>query len=192
MHRHATDPAVDRYLERVRAFLRGMPGPEIDDIVLELRSHIAERSGQEGGIEGALRSLGDPLELARQYRTEQVTARAECSRSPIVILHSLLLLRRRSVAGWVALALAAFGYAWAIVLGGAAIEKLLSPRDVGLWHQPGRASLPRLMVDGPGPPGTREMLGWWFVPLGIAACIALLYVTRQFALWWIRRNRTEK
>ena len=189
--RQDAHPEVERYLDRVRAALRGLPPRDIDDIVLELQGHIAERSGPEGDPADALRSLGDPLELARQYLAESMGARAECSRSPLVMLHSLLLLRRGSPAGWTVLALAAFGYAWAIALGAAAIEKLISPRDVGVWLGPGAPSLPRLTVDGPGPVGYREMLGWWFVPLGLATCVALLFLTRRFGLWWIRRARSS-
>jgi hypothetical protein len=188
----ATDPPVERYLDRVRTSLRGLPGPEVEEIVLELRGHITERSESKGDLEAALRSLGDPEELARQYRVDSVAAQAQCSGSPIVILHSLMLLRRRSLAGWVALVLAAFGYAWGIALGGAAIEKILSPRDVGLWLRPGALALPRITVDGPGPPGTREVLGWWFLPLGLAACAVLLFLTRRFALWWIQRRRAAR
>lgn len=189
MNRPAADPAIERYLDRVRTSLRGMPGPEIEDILLELRGHIAERLESQGSLEAALQSLGDPGELARQYRTESVTARAECSSSPLAILHGLALLRRGSAAGWLALALAAFGYAWGLALGAAAIEKILSPHDVGLWYRPGSLSLPRITVDGPGPPGAREMLGWWFVPLGLAACGALVFLAGQFGSWWIRRSR---
>ncbi len=189
MSRPAIDPAVERYLDRVRASLRGMPGPEIEDIVLELRGHIAERLGPERDIEAVLRSLGDPTQLAREYRTDSVTTRAECGGSPIVILHSLLLLRGGRFAGWMVLAVTAFGYAWALALGAAALEKTLSPHDVGLWCRPGGASLPRITVDGPGPAGTREVLGWWFVPLGLAACVILHVLTRRFGLWWIRRSR---
>ena len=189
--RQGARPEVERYLDRVRAALRGLPPRDIDDIVLELHGHIAERSGPDGDPADAIRSLGDPVELARQYLAESVGARAECSRSPIVMLHSLLLLRRGSLAGWAVLALAAFGYAWAIALGAAAIEKLISPRDVGLWLRPDALSLPRLTVDGPGPVGYRELLGWWFVPLGLATGVTLLFLTRRFGLWWIRRARSS-
>jgi hypothetical protein len=137
-----------------------------------------------------LRSLGEPEELARQYRTDQVAERAQCTGSPIVILHSLLLLRRGRPSGWVALFLAAMGYAWALVLTAAAIEKVLSPHDVGLWYRNG--FLPRLTVDGPGPPGTRELLGWWLVPFGLLAGAALFFLTKQFAQWWIRRSRPTR
>jgi HAAS len=192
MNRSERDPAVDRYLDRVRVSLRGVSEPEIKDILLELRGHIIERLQAQKDAESVLRSLGDPEELARQYRTESVTAKAECGSSPIVILHSLMLLRRNSSLGWAVLALTGFGYAWAFVLGAAAIEKLLSPHDVGLWYRPGSVSLPRIMVDGAGPPGTRELLGWWFVLFGLAACGLLIVLTRYFALWWIRRLRPER
>ncbi|MGE5179010.1 MAG: DUF1700 domain-containing protein [Bacteroidota bacterium] len=185
---HPSDPAVERYLAAVRKSLRGMPEAEVQEILRELRAHITERSGPGGDPEPALRSLGDPDELARQYRGERVAARMECSRSPIVILYGMLLLRGRSVSGWMALALAMFGYAWAIVLGAAGIEKIVSPRDVGLWVRPDWW-LPRLMVDGPGPPGAREVLGWWMVPAGLIACALLVFLTRRFGLWWIHRSR---
>ena len=188
---HGDNPAVERYLDRVRSALRGMPRAEVDDIVRELRGHIAERS-EPGDVDAALRSLGDPEDLAREYLTDHVTTRAECDRSPIVVLHGLVLLRRRSPAGWIVLALTAFLYAWAFVLGAASIEKILSPHDVGLWYRFGSISLPRLTVDGPGPAGTREMLGWWIVPVGFAACAVLLFAARGFGLWWIRRSRSMR
>jgi hypothetical protein len=177
--RAVPDSAVERYLDRVRASLRGLPERNIDEIIRELRGHIAERSESGQDVEAALRSLGDPTELAREYRIDRVTTRAECGASPIVVLHSLLLIRGRSLTGWLVLALTALGYAWAFALGAASIEKILSPHDVGLWYRPGASLMPRLMIDGPGPPGTRELLGWWFVPLGLAAgAILFLLQTR--------------
>jgi hypothetical protein len=143
-----------------------MPEREIDEILLELRGHIAEQSGPGGDVGTALRSLGDPAVLAAEYRADRVTRQAECTASPIAVLHSLLLLRRGSVTGWLVLALAALGYAWALALGAASIEKILSPHDVGLWYRPGAPSLPHVMIDGPGPPGTRELLRMVVCPAG--------------------------
>jgi hypothetical protein len=167
-----------------------MPVTEIDEITLELRGHIAERTSPGGDTDAVLRSLGEPEELARQYRTDKVAERAECTGSPIMILHSLHLLRRRRPSGWAALFLAGMGYAWALVLVSAAIEKVLSPHDVGLWL--GTGTQPRITVDGPGPAGTHELLGWWFVPLGLLAGAGLFFLTRHFALWWIRRSRPTR
>src|SRR5262249_5785090 len=157
-----------RYLERVRASLRGLPQPEAEEILLELRGHIVERVRSTHDVAAALGALGDPVEIAREYRNEGALARGECSNSPLVILHGLVLLRRRSWAGWGALALAALGYAWAIALAAASVEKFLSPREVGLWR-PASGSFPRIIVDGAAPTGSRELLGWWFVPAAAAA-----------------------
>ena len=185
MSRVDVDPILEQYLERVRASLRGLTPAKADEILLELRSHLLERSAS-GGPREAITSLGEPEALARQYREDDTVARAECARSPIVLLHSLILLRRRSVMGWAVLFLCALGYAWAIVLAAAAVEKILSPRDVGFWVG---AGLPRLTVDGATPQGFHEVLGWWMVPFGLATCALLLVVTRQIGLWWIRRRK---
>lgn len=185
MNRVNVDPSIDQYLGRVRASLRGLSPAKADEILLELRSHLLERSAS-GGAREAIASLGEPETLARQYREDDTLARAECARSPIVLLQSLILLRRGSAMGWLVLFLCATGYAWAIALAAAAVEKILSPRDVGLWIGPG---FPRLTVDGATPQGFHEVLGWWMVPFGLAMCVLLLGVTRQFGLWWIRRRK---
>jgi hypothetical protein len=189
MNRTATDPAVERYLERVRVALRGVPRRQADDILLELHGHIVGRVESTRDVEAALESLGDPAEIAQAYRDEGVVARSECARAPLAILHGLVLLRRRSRASWAMFAFAMLGYTWAIALAAASVEKLLSPRDVGLWQSP-TAFLPLLTVDGGAPPGSRELLGWWFVPAAAAAFAVLFFATNRLGHWWIRRCRT--
>src|SRR5262249_48938992 len=72
------DPKIDSYFTRVRVALRGLPEREIDDILRELRSYVDELAGKEGsGVEAALQSLGDPLDLAQTYRSENQMVRAE-------------------------------------------------------------------------------------------------------------------
>lgn len=185
-----TDPRVESYLSRMRVALRGMPEREIEDVLLELRGHIGERLEAPGAdAEGVLRALGEPSTLARQYRAENVMERAECSSSPIEVFHSLYLLRRRSVAAFAVAVVAGLGYAWALALGAGSLEKLLAPGDVGLWHVPGRWVSYVITIDGRGPAGSRELLGWWFVPVGLLTGAVLLMATNRFGLWWIRRSR---
>jgi hypothetical protein len=182
------DATVERYLAKVRAGLRDMPDPAVEEILLELRGHIAESSKSTGDVGEALASLGDPADLARDYLDDDVIARGECSNMPLGILHSLMLLRRRNHgAGWLVLALATSGYVTAIALAGAAGEKFLSPKIVGFW-QPPRA-LPRIIIDGAAPAGSRELLGWWFVPAAAAVFLVLLFTTSRFGRWWIGRCR---
>jgi hypothetical protein len=187
------DSRVEGYMARVRAALRGMPKREREDVLRELRGHLAERAAASGGdVEAAIGSLGDPVDLARQYQAENVMARAECGHSPIRILHGLYVTRWRSVTGFLVTAAAMFGYAWGLALAAAAVDKLVEPAQVGLWCAPDRWWSATVVIDGSGPAGTHEVLGWWFVPAGLAAGMLLIFVTNRFGIWWIRRFRLSK
>lgn len=72
-----SDPKVENYLGRVRAALRGLPEPEIEDILREYHSTADEA----GDADAALRSLGDPVDLAKTYRAENQIVQPECSGS---------------------------------------------------------------------------------------------------------------
>ena len=59
----------DDYLDRVRRAMAGMEPTVRDDILRELRSHIAESTAANGGNVGtALSGLGSPSEVGRHYR----------------------------------------------------------------------------------------------------------------------------
>src|SRR5215813_13780993 len=85
-----SDSRIDSFLARLRAALRGMSEGEIDDILKEIRGHILELTeSRDGDAEAALRSLGDPVEMAGKYLADRRMVRAECSGSPLVILQGL-------------------------------------------------------------------------------------------------------
>src|ERR1035441_4883036 len=82
---------IEAYLGRVRQRLRGMKDEDAREIVEELRSHITDKAAADGeitaaGVDAALAALGNPEELASQYTTDNLLARAEVSRSPARIL----------------------------------------------------------------------------------------------------------
>ena len=164
------DARIDGYLARVRVALRGMPGPEIDDILRELRSHVDDLAGADGaGVEAALMSLGDPIDLAKTYRTENLLTRAECAGSPLMILQGL---RHASPSRWVRVlvtALYVLGYAYVVALISAAVHMVFSPSTT-----------------------SRQWLGWWLLPAFIVLALALRYVTDRTAQWWIRRYRHSR
>jgi uncharacterized membrane protein len=77
---------IEAYLGRLRQLLRGMNSEDANEIVEELRSHLAEKAAANGqitaaGVDAALTLLGTPEELATQYTTDALLARAEVSRS---------------------------------------------------------------------------------------------------------------
>jgi hypothetical protein len=184
------DPRIEKYLARMRVALRGLPEAEIADILRELRSHAVELASNEGGsLEAALESLGDPVDLAATYRAENQMVEAECSGSPLTILQGL---RHTSRNRWARLAvgsLYAFGYVNVVTLWAAAIEKLIMPSRVGLWHIAGNAWSLSLVTDGRAPAGARELLGWWLVPIAAVFGWVLRIITDRIAQWWIRHRR---
>ncbi|HET7206611.1 MAG TPA: hypothetical protein VFI95_08530 [Terriglobales bacterium] len=191
------DKKIDNYLGRVRLRLRGLHEQEIREIAEELRSHIIDKA-QAGGeisfaaIENAIRGLGTPEELAAQYVTDNLLARAQVSRRPWRILSALFRWATMSVAGSVVLLGAIVGYLIGISFILVAILKPFHPHNAGLWRLPSppgdfTVSL-RLGFESP-PIGGHELLGWWIVPIGWIVGYALLLSTTALALWFVKKYR---
>ena len=184
---------IESYLARVRVALRGLPETEIDDILRELRSHVDELAGKGGsGVDAALQSLGDPLDLAQTYRSENQIMRAECSGSPLIILQGLRLASRGTLGRVAATALYVLGYFGMGTLWAGALEKLLAPSRGGLWYTPGDLWSITLVVGGNPPADARELLGWWVVPIALLAGWGVKYISDRIAQWWIGRYRRSK
>lgn len=59
----------DEYLEQARRAMTGMDPAVQEDILREIRSHLAEgASGNAGNASVAISDLGSPVELGRRYR----------------------------------------------------------------------------------------------------------------------------
>lgn len=184
------DSRIDSYLARVRAALRGLPEKEIDDILRELSSHAAELAEGQG-VDAALRSLGDPVNLAKTYRAENEIAQAECSGSPLRILQGLRHSSRSRIGRAALGSLYFFGYFYVLKLWVAAADKLLFPSQTGLWYTSGKTWI-WLVTDGRAPAGAHELLGWWLFPASLVTGWILKYLVDSAARWWIRRYRQSK
>src|SRR5271169_3499875 len=187
---------IEAYLGRLRGQLRGMRDDEVREIVEELRSHIMDKLVADGettaaAVDAALGGLGSPEELASQYITDNLLARAEVSRSPVQILKSLFRWASLSVAGFLVLLGSLAGYFLGIVFMLCALLKPFHPRTAGLWIIPDGAGDSEISVrlGFGGIPAGREVLGWWIVPLGLVAGCGLVMLTTRFAVWCARRNR---
>jgi uncharacterized membrane protein len=89
----AAQEKVEAYLGRLRARLRGLGNEKANDIVEQLRSYVLDRATVNGElavreVDAAIKALGNPEDLAREYMTDAALARAEVSRSPFRILAS--------------------------------------------------------------------------------------------------------
>lgn len=188
---------IEIYLGRLRQRLRRMKDEDVREIIEELRSHIMDKSAAGGpitiaSVDAALTGLGDPEELASQYTTDNLLARAEVSRSPLRILKSLFHWASLSIAGFFVLLGSFLGYFFGAVLMLVAVLKLVHPRTAGLWISPdasGDLQISFRLGFGSVPASGRDVLGWWIVPIGWIAGAALVMLTTYIAVWFVRQYR---
>ena len=78
---------IDAYLDTLRRQLRGLDEPAVREIVAELRSHVTDKIAAGGtptpaAVDAALAALGSPQELANEYLTDNLLARARLAVRP--------------------------------------------------------------------------------------------------------------
>jgi hypothetical protein len=189
---------LDSYLQTVRAGLRGLPAADAEEIIRELRSHILDRASSaaglsESGVAAALARLGDSEDLVAQYTTENLMARAERSRSPWLILRSIFRWASLSLAGFFVFLGSLIGYTTALAFLFCAVAKPFQPKSIGLWVRDASfSSLSFSLGTVDANAGGREVLGWWIIPIGLAAGVGLFLLTTRFGLWSIRRFRRSR
>jgi len=188
---------IEEYLTRLRGRLSGLNHDDVREIVEELRGHIVDKAAGGGEVtvarvDATLAALGSPEELASEYLTDNLLARAEVSRSPLRILESLFRWASLSVAGFFVLMGSVVGY----FLGGAfmwcAVLKVVHPQSAGLWayrDSTGDLAISLRMGFEGAPAGARDVLGWWVVPIGLLAGCGLVILTTRFAVWCVRQYR---
>jgi hypothetical protein len=193
---NAAQKKVERYLQELRAALRALPAEQASDIVEELRSHIMEKAAAGGNpapaaVDSAIADLGSPEDLASLYLTDDLQVRALASRSPLLILRSLFRWASLSFAGFFVLMGSLVGYCVAVSLVACGLLRPIHPLRAGLWMIPDGADYELSLRLGFGsvPPGSRDLLGWWIVPIGLMVGIGLFLLTSWFGLWSIRRLR---
>jgi uncharacterized membrane protein len=191
----ADSARLDRYLEQLQLRLRELPAGVVADIVAELRSHVRDSVGPDGGtdetVAAVLERLGSPAELAAQYRTENLVVRAGRSRGPWLPLKALARWATLSLAGVFPLLGLMVGYLLAGSFFLAALAKPFAADRVGLWRLAGGELSLHLGFRNSGPPVGEELLGWWIVPLGLLAGGTAYYLTLTFARWCIARFRRD-
>lgn len=190
---------IENYLSKLRGHLRGLNEETTGEILKELGSHIMEKAAAEGravaAVDATLAALGRPEELAKEYVTDELLARAEVSRSPFRILDGLLRWASLSAAGFFVLVGSITGYFLSVVLIVVAALKPFHPETAGLWvsrDASGDLSLSVHMGFGYAPVAGRELLGWWIVPIGLLSGCLLLILTTRFAVLCSRLYRKSR
>jgi uncharacterized membrane protein len=194
---NVTQKRIEQYLDAVQAFLRGVKEQDVQEFVKELRSHIQEKTStlgetKDGGLETVLMALGDPKELANEYKANALITKVKASESPVRILEALFRWAGFSVTGLFVLVGAIAGYFFGGVLLLCAGLKLFHPQTVGLWalHDgTGDLVLSFRLGSTSAPAGAHELLGWWILPIGLLVAFGLVVSTSHLALWCAKRFR---
>lgn len=179
---------VDLYLAALRQQLAGLPADDIEEILQEIRGHIAERSAPgpagQGGmpVEQVLRQLGTAEQIGSLYRADALAAHARAGFSPALIIRATIRLATRTVIGFLAFLAGVIGYAFGAAFIVCAVLKPFFPADVGLWISSHDLVLG---AETPGPHG-HELLGWWIVPYGIGLGLAFILGTTVLLRWMLR------
>jgi hypothetical protein len=192
---------IETYLARLRGRLRGVNEQDVREIVEELRNHILDKASLGGaevtasGVGATLAELGSPEELASEYMSDSLLARAEVSRSPVRILESLFRWASLSIAGFFAFLTSIVGYLLGVSFILCAVLKPVHPPTTGLWILPGSTDdflISLRLGFGSAPSDGRELLGWWIVPIGLVGGFGLVMLTTRFGLWCVRQYRKSR
>lgn len=183
---------LDCYLDQVRRYLKGLPKSEVDEIVAELRAHVLDRV--EGAmtpqrVEAAITALGPPREVARANMTERVAAEVEEDRSPLTVLRGVGRLMGLSAYGLFSGLISFAGYAVAAAFLVTAAVKPFARHHAGLWRTPNGDGYSLALGLMDRAPGGQELLGWWIIPIGVAAGLLLGWLTWRFGLFSVRVMR---
>jgi uncharacterized membrane protein len=192
---------IDAYLAMLRRGLRGMNEKDVREIIEELRSHILDRASVNEEevtatrVGATLGALGSPEQLAGEYLTDNLLAMAEVTRSPVRILEILFRWASLSVAGFFVLLGSIVGYFLGAAFILCALLKPVHPQTAGLWILAAGTDHPTISLRlgfGDAPPGGRELLGWWIVPIGLVMGCGLVMLTTRFGLWCVRQYRKSR
>ena len=190
---------IDAYLDKLRRRLKSIGQEEQKEIAVELRSHILDKASSGGAlttasVAAAISSLGDPDKLANLYLTDALLARAQTSRSPLLILSGLLRWAGLSFLGFFVFVGSLVGYFLSGSLVLCALLKPFHPHTAGLWRIADGAdyNISLRLGFGPAPADGRELLGWFVVPIGLGLGYLFFTATTRIALWCVRLFRKSQ
>jgi hypothetical protein len=161
------------YLAQLERELHPLPAGERGRILQEIGGHLAERA--EAGpqtLHATIVQLGTPRSLARSFIDDAALSDALSTGKALHILWAILSRAGRSLAwvslGTVGVLLYLFAAAFLIM----AVLKPVMPERVGMWaNSYGDGVINFGVMGGPIQRGP-ELLGWWIIPISLAAAIA--------------------
>lgn len=162
---------IDDYLKSLSRHLSRLDRADADEVLREIESHVDEALEAQTAAQ-ILAGFGPPRELADRYVAHVLQGSA-----PPPGFRAIQRVKKQATRGlyW-ATAVSGYGMALALVL--LAIYKPLRPSALGMWaNESGGVAV--LGIFQQSPPGMREVLGWWIVPIAAGLAVAAFYLTRR-------------
>lgn len=172
---NALSSEVERYLRALRHTLAALPEAERDDLVAEVRSHLADRTAR--GDADVLAGFADPEAYAAEFLAERALAGA-IARGSSWALGAALLSGARTGAAILAVVPLAILHVVAAALVILAALKPVFPAHIGLFVSDGGPWAFGAWDLGAGA-GVREVLGWWALPVFAAAGALILWIANR-------------
>jgi hypothetical protein len=177
-------PAAEAFLRRLSAGLAPLPAGEREDVLAEVRDHLAARHAQ-GRLDLA-GEFGEPEAYAARFLSAHALSGALAHGGALALGRALL-----TGAGRTLLTLLVVVPLWVLhaagwVLVGLGALKPLLPGTIGLWVGEGVFVLGAFS----GSPGAPERLGYWAVPLFLAGGVLLAWAAHR-ALHALARRRLQ-
>ncbi|HEY4953937.1 MAG TPA: hypothetical protein VII02_03530 [Gemmatimonadaceae bacterium] len=182
------------YLNDASRVARQLPEAERRELVLELRSHLAESFAVAGGpsdadevtrVKAAIARLGRPRDFLRPILADHLLEKGASTFHPRLLAEGLYHNVFGGLKAGVISVAFGVGYVLIIVFAAMALLKAFVPNHVGYFVYPNGTRTLGILADTTG---AREALGYWVVPLALAAA-TVLYVLLTLGLRAIRRFR---
>jgi hypothetical protein len=175
---------AETYLSQLGRELHPLPAGERTRILQEIGGHLAERAevGPEM-LHATIVGLGTPRSLAQGFMDDRALAGALEKRSNLRLLWVILRRAVRGVGAAVVGTAGALLYLLSIGFALVAVIKPILPAQTGMWLDP-NGGVSNFGVMGDYPRHEPEILGWWIIPISLAAAVALWLM----AGWVLRRG----
>lgn len=182
--------AIDDYLTTLRRQLRDLMDEDVREIVEEIHAHILDKTAGDPSpekIASALGALGSPQQLALRYHTSELLERAQRSRSPHLVMRSIVRWASLGLGGMVVFMLSGIGYCIGGIFFGMALLKAFFPRQAGLNIEFSQGHLTSAGFGaGSGPHTGHDPIGLWLIPICLVLGGGILLLTFRLGLWSLR------